>query len=422
MQQVAVPVRRRHAASTDYAVTAAATGGQIALSLLLFHLIATRTGPSGFSYYALARNLISVGQPIVGVGLAISVMRFLPMAPQQRPLRLGVAGAQVCYLALGLVLVVSAQHLVPHSMAPTYGSGVVPAYVALCGVVLTSLASTMLRGIHRPGTANAVMLVGLGIIPLLSFLLTRDIAAMLVVQGALAGTVAAATLLMPAGPQVLPPEHQPPLRRLLRSVIGFGWRRVPGDAALPAIFATPTVWVAHTGGLPTEVSAIGFASSTALLGLAAFGLLTPVLLPRLSSTSLESGERRRALFLRLQLACAAVAAVGYVVVLVLGGPIVAVFLGPDFSEAARVLRVGVVTTVPVAAFYAARPLLETVSDRSVTTRILVTAWIVEIATTVVASRRLGDLDGAITGWIAGSFTAGALAFLTVSSWRRIGPA
>lgn len=351
-------------------------------------------------------------------------MRSLPSALEhQAGVRIAVTVSQMIYLAVGYLLLIQLGRLTPAIGASDHGLDLTPAYVALSGVALTSLSSGMLRSIGRPVTANTVGLIGVGILPLVSFAATSNVEKMLLLHGVLATVLTMLVLLVPPGHTAgkWPQPSGPSSLRVVRSILGFGWRRVPGDAALPALFATPAIWVAHTSGVPAQVAAVGFTSSSTLLILAAFGILTPVLLPLLStsSTTSEATSIHRSLFIKLQFTCMAAAVLLCVIIVAFSGIIVTIFLGNEFSDVVNVLRIGVVTTIPMAAFYAARPLLETYTRRSVTTRILLAAWTTEMGITVVTSRFVGDLNGAIAGWVICCFIAGALTLITVARWNLV---
>jgi len=407
----------------DYGLSVSLTAVQIAIALLLFHLIAKGSGPDGFAVYILSRNLITLGLPLVGMGLSIATMRFLPGASRAAfKLRAGAFSAQALYLLIGLAILATISQVLGRLTTTTdFLTILLPAYVALCGVSFTALGATTLRGVGRPFGANALMLFGLGIAPVASYILTKDISRMLVLQGIASAVVGVSTLAVPPhnwDMRKLKASTDDPAFKQLREMLRFGWRRTFGDVSLPAMFALPTVYVAYMTHSAQEVSAIGFTSSAVALVCTLFSLLTPVLLPRLSPVA-DTGDKHEPmvrLIRILQLASVIVAATGCLTAALFSNFIVKHYLGEEFVGAGPVLRIGILVTMPMAAFYAARPLLETRRDRSITARLLSACLALEILGLVIVGQFIDPLHAALTAWLMGSLLAGVLAYLAVRRW------
>ncbi|WP_433825620.1 lipopolysaccharide biosynthesis protein [Actinoplanes sp. CA-015351] len=372
----------------DYAATLLSQWFVLGIGLFLFYVVARRGGVAGFAYYQIARGVVSSFQPLAMIGMGQGLHRFLPRASvgtERLALQAFLAQAGV---AIGLTLIgVALGPQVSGLLGLPGGTGAVAAImIMLVGNCLCSMAVAALRGTHQIARANTISAVGFGLIPVLVFPLADRVDDFLLLQGSGMTLVAAwGTLTVrhrsPAPPAPAGSRPDPTLRTL----IGYGIRRLPGDMALPALFTYPTfaVAVALPGG--PEAGYVGFASSAVTLICSLFGTLTPVLLPRLSrlfhaDPSAGGGDTSRML-VRLPMYAAVLAAVAAALLHVFAPALVAGFLGPEFSAAADVVRISAVAAIPLAMFYAARPTLDALLDRPAISRLLLGCFVIQVVLT-----------------------------------------
>ncbi|MEU4692643.1 hypothetical protein [Actinoplanes sp. NPDC023714] len=372
----------------DYAATLLAQWFVLGIGLFLFYLVARRGGVAGFAYYQIARGVVSLFQPLAMIGMGQGLHRYLPRASagsERLALRAFLVQAGV---AVGLTLLGIA--LGPHlsSLLGLHGgTGAVAAImIMLVGNCLCTMAVAALRGTHQVARANTIAAVGFGLIPVLVFSLADRVEDFLILQGAGMTVVAAwGTLTVRHSPGV---EEGAGQAIRLRSLIAYGVKRLPGDLALPALFTYPTfaVAVASPGG--PEAGYVGFATSAVTLICSIFGTLTPVLLPRLSRffhlAPADGGGTTRKLLVRLPFYAALLAAAATLIFSLFSEALVAGFLGPSFAAAAPILRLGVLSAIPLAMFYAARPTLDALLDRPVISRLLLGCLVLQVAVTHLA--------------------------------------
>ncbi|MET0422632.1 MAG: hypothetical protein ABW046_02080 [Actinoplanes sp.] len=400
----------------DYLASTVAHWFTLASGLLLFHLVAQRASTSGFAYYQVARGLVATLQPVALIGLVPALHRFLPRAgPRIRVLARQAFVVQLVILnVLGLTALLLADDL-----GRLLGLGGAPqaraVIVLTAGNCLCVVAAAALRGCGQVWQANLVYLLGLGLLPLAAFAVTERIDVFLIVQGAAMAAVACWGIAV-AGPRRA--EHRPPRPTpapSLRTLLRYGIRRAPGDMALPALFSFPTFYVAGAAPGSAEAGYLGFATSAVTLICSLFGMLTPVLLPRLSgafhglvpSTALTRGLKL------LPPAAAILAIVATASLALVADPVVHYFLGDEFDGAAAILRWGMLTSVPFAAFYAARPTLDALQDAPVITRLLLGSLIVEVVITYAADRWLDPAYAALFGLGAGALVLGLLSYVAL---------
>jgi O-antigen/teichoic acid export membrane protein len=396
----------------DYLVTSVAHWLTLASGLVLFHLVARRAGVAGFAYYQIARGVVATAQPLALFGLVPALHRYLPRAGERAALLARSAFLlEVAVLnALGLLTLALADDL-GRLFRIGAGAEVRAVMVMTAGNCLLTAAVAALRGTGRVGRSTLVSLAGYGAVPLVAFAVTARIDVFLIVQGAAMAGLGWYAVGM-AGPALGPAGRRPapPLRTLVR----YGLRRTPGDIALPGLFAFPTFFVAGASRSAAEAGYIGFTTSAITLICSLFGMLSPVLLPRLSghadaaaATGRGFGaELARGLRL-LPFAAAGVAAAVSLVFVVTAAPVLHSFLGAAFAGGDDVVRFGVPVAIPLAMFYAARPTIDALREAPVTGRLLVGCLAAEIVLTLGAGLVMPAWPAALTGfWAAALLLAG----------------
>jgi O-antigen/teichoic acid export membrane protein len=402
----------------DYAGTIAVQGLTIGTGLLLFHMVARRASVDGFAYYQVARSLLAALNPVAMIGLVFGLQRYLPRAG----VCAGSLARQVFAVQLTTVAVIAlAGFVLAEKLGRLLGIGggvsaVQAIMVALAGTCLWSIAVAALRGSGQVAFANVASIFGLGVVPLVAFLLVRRMDGFLALQGAGMSAVAVWGMAMTGRNRTTHAEQvevrpTPTLKTLVR----YGIRRTPGDIALPALFAFPTFFVAGATRGGSEAGYVGFMTSAVTLICAVFGTLTPVLLPRLSShvgrpvvaSSLWNGLRA------LPIAAVGLATLATVTALLLAPLLVRGFLGDEFSGAARILRLGLLASIPLAAYYAARPTLDALQDSPVTVKLMLGCFALEVMVTYLGSRLVAPTLAAVLGFWSAAGALGVLSYLAL---------
>jgi O-antigen/teichoic acid export membrane protein len=404
----------------DYVATAAAHWLTLASGLLLFHLVAQRAGVAGFAYYQVARGVVSTVQPLALVGLVSALHRYLPRSGR----RIRVLARQAFLLEVVLLNVVGlAAVALAGEVGRLFGIGGAPevqaAVVLTAGVCLCTVAMAALRGCGQVGRSLVASLIGFGVLPLAAFAVTSRMHVFLTLQG-VAMAALACWGIAGAGPRHAErratPRPAPPLRTLLR----YGLRRTPGDVALPGLFAFPTFFVAGTAHSAAEAGYMGFATSAITLICAVFGMLNPVLLPRLSGHAHDAEAAGRTFGAELAhglkvlpLAAAVVAALASAALLVVATPVVRWFLGAGFAGADTVIRFAAPVSIPLAVFYAARPTIDALREAPVTTVLLVGSLVVEVVATYGAARTMPAWQASVAGFGAAAVVLAASSYIAM---------
>ncbi|WP_433796911.1 lipopolysaccharide biosynthesis protein [Actinoplanes sp. CA-252034] len=400
LRSVPATVRR------DYVTTLIVQWFVLGVGLLLFHLVARRGSVSGFAYYQIARGTVSSLQPILLLGLGVGLHRYLPHTEHttRRLARHALTIEAGLVTAVGLAGVAAGDEIAALLGLPGRPA-VTAALVMLAGNCLCTVSLAALRGNQQVIDANLTMGLGFGLIPLFAFALADRIEDFLIIQGAGTALVGVwATWVVRRQPATAEKTDEPDVKTL----IGYGVRRMPGEFALPALYTFPTFAVAVLMPGEAEAGYVGFTTSAVTLICSVFAMLTPVLMPRLSRlfhrAGADAGVRR--LLTVLPLVAGALAALPAGLILLFARPMVHGFLGPEFDGAVPVLRLGVLAAVPLAMFYAARPTMDTLLDAKFMSRLLLACLVLEILATVIGESFLTVPQAAVLGLLVAGTALG----------------
>ncbi|MEV4347450.1 hypothetical protein AB0J83_23590 [Actinoplanes sp. NPDC049596] len=397
----------------DYVSSTAIHWLTLASGLLLFHLVARRAGPAGFAYYQVARGVVATLQPFALLGLVPALHRYLPRAgASARVLARQSFLTQLVLMDLvGLLGLVVADDLGRLLGIPGGATSVRAVIVLLAGNCLCVIAVAALRGCGQITAANLAWLLGLGVLPVAAFALTDRMELFLALQGIAMVAVAVAGIAVTRSPRTESARSP-----AYRTLVTFGLRRAPGDIALPALFSFPTFYAAAAAG-PGDPDAgyVGFVTSAITLLCSLFGMLTPVLLPRLSGAFHTTGvgaELGRGL--KTLPVAAALLTTPVTALLFLAAPaVVHNFLGLDFTDAAGALRLGLPAAIPFAVFYAARPTLDALADSPVVSRLLLGCLALQVVSTLALGRLLSPSTAALAGLALGAVCLGASSYIAL---------
>jgi O-antigen/teichoic acid export membrane protein len=395
----------------DYAATLVVQCFVLSVGLLLFHLVARRASVHGFTYYQIARSMVSTFQPALLLGLGVGLYRYLPRT-EHTTRRLARHALYVeTALVIGVTLAgIGAGDRVAALLGLPGRYAVTAMLIMLGGNCLCTVSVAALRGNQQVVGANLLSGAGFGLIPLLAFAVADRIEDFLILQGAATALVGVwGTLAVRRQP--VPGEQAP--EPDIKTLIAYGVRRMPGELALPALYTFPTLAVAVAMPGSAEAGYVGFTTSAVVLICSMFAMLTPVLMPRLSRLFHRAEEDRgvRQLLTVLPLLAGLLAAVPTGSILLFAPALVHGFLGPEFSAAVPVLRLGVVASVPLAMFYAARPTMDTLLEAKVMSRLLLSCLLLEVLITGLGAVFLTPPYAALLGLGVAALAVGVYALI-----------
>lgn len=367
----------------EYGGTFATEFTVLACQLLTYKLAAHFLGKTGFAEYAVARRTISLVYPVPLLGVAVALPRYVAHAigGGNGNRRGRYFGAAVWCMGFGVLASVLLMNLFSGIFAYIFFAGreyanlVLPLSILLVGLVLHVLVYSYFRGCLAMRRANLLQLVNFGVVPLAAFLVFNgSVRSVLVTLGVLTTLVAGIALAF------TPIRHVaenvfPEAKELLR----YGVQRVPGDFVHMALFTLPVTFVAHFSGV-LDAGYVAFGVSVLNMIGSMFSPLGLVLLPK-ASRMLAGGdlEELRAHVTQIVKVTALVSVTVAVVLEFSAGQLIRLYLGPNFSEAARFLRILVLAAVPYSLYCVLRNLVDAFHENAVNARNLVVAFAVFLA-------------------------------------------
>jgi O-antigen/teichoic acid export membrane protein len=358
----------------EYGSTFATEFTVLGCQLLTYKLAAHFLGKTGFAEYAVARRTISILYPIVLLGLAVGLPRYIANAAGRRDeeSKARYLGATLWCVGMSAVVCVAFLNAFPGGLAflffgsREYASLILPLSLVVAGFALHAIVYSYFRGMLEMRAANLLQFVNFGLVPLAVFVFFgKSVQSLLSALGILSLVVAAAGMLFTPWKAVAH-DNRAQAKELLR----FGIQRVPGDFILMALFALPATIVAHKSG----IRAAGFvAFGISMLNVigsffSPFGL---ILLPKAGAllAAGKNGELRRQVWLlvRITLVVSTVLAAG---IAIGANALIRVYLGPDFTEGAGILRFVLLAAVPYSLYTVLRNVIDAFHELGVTTMIL----------------------------------------------------
>lgn len=383
--------------------------------LLVYHLAGSRFGTEGFAEYALARRATNLLAPALMLGMGIALPRQIAVLSDVERAKAGriflvvftwVSAACAVLAAVGLAAprFLAALALGDESMVKMVG----PLLLFLTGLSWHSSVWAYCRGTFHFRAASMLDMCNLGIVPIVAFLVAgRSPASLLTFVGVANGLVALAV-----GSRWLRPGVVS-WQRTSGTLMRYGLPRVPGDFALGAMLALPSLAIARVAGI-SEAGHVAFGNTMLALAGTAVAPFSAILLPQ-SSRMIADGrlDELRTQVWRSLLTMGGLACIGLLVAEVGMSFIVEHYLGAEFLVGVRNLRLLALCVLPYITYCLLRSVIDGAYQEAVN------AWNAYAATAVMAIGAglavwRGDGPEVIIGvTIASHFLLGLLTLRTV---------
>jgi O-antigen/teichoic acid export membrane protein len=381
-------------------------------------IVAFEGGAEGFGEYALVRRLLSVLAPIAILGADLATARFVAYtdASKQNTVRtypaagLVVLGSCLAVVS-GVLLVGRADWSGLFFGSERHGSLIVVLPPLLLGVGLHSITYNYLRGLSRFIAANALMAINYVAVPILPLMSSgRPVQWVLLMTAA--GWIAASSAFLLALPLSLLS-----LRGRVRDVLTYGLPRVPGELLQLALFAAPSVLIAHLAGIGgAGVVAFG----TACLGMVASALapISFMMLP-ISARLLAANrvkELRHHIVHVVGLTLAAVLAFT-VAVEVFADVLINAYLGPSLVSGTETVRILAIAAIPYGLYVSLKSVVDARHMAAINSRNMVVAVIGFGSSAVALRTTLTPVRAVLISFVIG---VSLLSVLTVwEAWKAL---
>lgn len=338
--------------------------------LLVYHLAGRYFGTGGFAEYALARRATNLLAPALMLGIGIALPRQLAVLLDPATKRAGriffvsfvlVSSACLVMTSLGIAFPgLFAELLLGDSSLAELA---VPLMLFLGGLSWHSTLWAYFRGTFRFRAASLLDIGNLAVIPIVGFAVAGgSVGRLLTFVG-----VATAAVSLTVATRWLRSD-QTDWRNESRSLLKYGLPRVPGDFALGAILALPSLAVAQISGVG-EAGNIAFGNTMLALAGTAVAPFSAILLPQ-SSRLIASGriaELRRSVYLTVRV-FVVLALLGLAVVEIWMPFVVRNYLGVEFLPGVPQLRLLALCVLPYVIYCSLRSVVDAAYKEAVNAR------------------------------------------------------
>ncbi|HEY6971069.1 MAG TPA: lipopolysaccharide biosynthesis protein, partial [Candidatus Angelobacter sp.] len=381
----------RFASALNYGVTFATEFLVMISQIILYKIVASWLGQTGFSEYAVARRVVAFLQPVTMVGFGVALPRYLALAEGRgdsqrcsRYLFATVLAAGGFTLTLAAALMIGRHWFSYLLFGAKERQYLIPAVaLMLVGMSLHAILYAFFRGRMAMGRANALQVMNNCLAPLVVFALFHKDPADYLVHLGLAWTVATAVILLLTAMQH---GWQRP-RNEARELLGYGLQRVPGDFAFMALLGLPAIFAAHLTDI-REAGMVAFGLAIVNMVASAFAPIGIILLPKVSR-ALGSGDfnsvRHEVVLIR-RIALVIPAAIVLIIEL-FGSRLIRIYLGPAYTDTGFIVNLLVLGAVPLAFYSALRSVIDAFHHRAINTLNVLVALVLFL------------LGSAIGGWL-----------------------
>jgi len=242
-----------------------------------------------FAGYSLVRRNLSFFQPVVFLGLAVGITRFVSfnLSDKVKSGNFFVAGAIMVFLSVvfftALLFILKKQFAQLLFGSSDFSYLILPLIVMIVGICIHSLSYAYFRGAMMMNTANLLQFINLCAGNLLAFLMSDNLTDVIYFTGLIwivTGTVFFIMIIFRIDFQ----WHK--ILHTAKELFPYSIYRVPGDVALAALLTLPSIFTAHYAGIvPAGYMAFGITLMN--MAGAAFSPVSLLLLPKASNLAAE---------------------------------------------------------------------------------------------------------------------------------------
>lgn len=372
--------RQDVASRLDYLVAYCTSALTLLMTLIAFRLAHQRLGTAGFAEFALMRRVTALLVPLLSIGLVVAIAKCVARNTTEN----GDSGSKdflTASIMIGIVTVALfglGACLFPVSLSYlctglANRSELVQAAIPLvAGSLLTVFGSAYFRGRMWFLASNALQLVCLGIIPLVVLLGSSDVETFLCWSGLLVCAVSGLVLLVTYLTTQSGKNRAPHLAA--RSLLRCGLPRVPGDLAYYGLLAAPALVAAHVVGIRAAgdfAYALTWLTLLSQLAAPTSGMQLPEAARLIYSGKTEVLRRR----LQGQIGVMLPATCMLVVLLFVWSPhIIALHLGAATAEQLTIVRLLLLTAIPLNVFISLRSVIDAGESSAVSPGICLVAF------------------------------------------------
>ncbi|HNW90545.1 MAG TPA: hypothetical protein PKN48_12845 [Bacteroidales bacterium] len=386
--------------------------------ILIYYFAFNIFSETDFASYSLIRRNLSFFQPVVFLGLAVGITRFVSfnLSDKVKSGNFFIAGAVMVFISVAFFS--SLLYIFKNQIAlllfgdSSFSYLMLPLIVLIAGICIHSLSYAYFRGAMLMYRANLLQFINLFAGNLAAFYLSDNLTEVIYYTGLIwiiTGLVFFIIILFRIDFQ------RKSILKAAKELFPYSIYRVPGDVALAALLTVPSLITARYAGI-IAAGYIAFGITLMNMAGAAFSPISLLLLPKISN--LAANKHYETIFIKAKktIEITLLISVSAIVIFeIFATQIINIYLkdaSPDLIITARIIALG----IPGYAIYIVlRSVLDALHYRAINTRNLIIAFgVYAIGTAVLLLYRF---DGMINTFIF-SFSVTLLGILSYFDLRR----
>ena len=346
--------------------------------LLVYRFAFNLFDKTDFASYSLIRRNLSFFVPLLFLGLAVGIPRFVSFNLDNKTQNGNYFVAGALILLCSLIVFSAALFIFKNQLAELllgdtrFSYLIMPFQVLIIGIAIHSLAYSYLRGNMKMHLANSLQFLNLCVGNLVGFALSDKLSQVIYYTGFYWIITATLFLLYILWNINFEWKH---IRKTAKELFFYSIYRVPGDIALAALFTIPSLFIAHYYG-HDPAGYVAFGITLLNMAGAAFSPISLLLLPKISKLAAEKNydaifsNSKKIIAITLLLSVSAVLIFEF-----FATPILHLYLKdapPDLVNTARIIALG----IPGYTLYIVlRSVLDALHYRAVNTRNLLIGFV-----------------------------------------------
>ncbi len=346
--------------------------------ILVYRFVFNAYGKDDFASYSLIRRNLSFFVPLLFLGLAVGIPRFVSYNLDNKTQNgnFFIAGALILLcsvLLFSAVLIVFKVPLAGLLLGDKRFSYLIPPFqIMIIGIAIHSLSYSYLRGIMKMNIANTLQFLNLCVGNFVAFALSDNLSEVIYYTGFYWIITASLFLLYILWNIKFEWKH---IIKTAKELFFYSIYRVPGDIALAALFTIPSLIIAHYYG-HNPGGYLAFSITLLNMSGAAFSPISLLLLPKISKQAADKNyeaifsNSKKIIAITLLLSVSAI-----LIFELFAAPILHLYLKdapPDLVNTARIIALG----IPGYTIYIVlRSVLDALHYRAVNTRNLMIGFV-----------------------------------------------
>jgi len=393
--------------------------------LLVYKFAANLVGKDAFSEYALCRRTISFMFPALVMGLGVGIPRYIAYASSnseyQHPDKYFLAGISVLFTSVIFFILLLNLFREPFAFLffgnSEYAGFILPISIMIIGLTLNIACYSYYRGKLLMGKANTLQIINSGIIPVLAFLIQKDIIHILTLTGLFWIFTSTGALIMIL--KTLKWDKSESLTPAIKELLSYGIQRVPGDFGMAALISLPAIITAHLAGIK-EAGYVAFGTTILNMTGSVFAPVGLVFLPKASQliASKDIG-RLKEYIKKLAILTLLLTLAGLIIFEIFADEIIKIYLGKGFNDLVFIARIIMLGCLASTFYVSMRSILDAYYFKAVNTKNIIISLAIFLTGALLIYMLNGSYVILVSSFVVGLYILGILTLFDILKLLRV---